>query len=131
MDQETYQKRMLAMARLRTLMMGVCAVLLLIIGIFALQVGGQLKVILNNAETTFQTLNTVTTELQQANVPGLLKNMGDLVEEAQDAVEGAMGGVDSAVKKIDSMDIDTLNKAIADLAAVVEPMAKLFGGGKR
>lgn len=127
---ETYQNRMLRMARIRTGFMALSTALLLVIGYFALLMGGQLQGVLNEAQGTFQTLNTLATEIQKANISGMLDDVSALVENAQDTVDGAMDGVGQAAKKIDELDISTLNKAITDLAAVVEPLAKLFGGAR-
>ncbi len=125
---DVYQTRMLRMARIRTAAMLLCMVLLFVIGYFALLMGGQLQTILNDAQRTFQSLNTLSTQIEQANIPAMFDNVEMLVQNAQQTMADATGGVDQAIKKIDEVDIDTLNKAIADLAAVVEPIAKLFGG---
>lgn len=124
---ESYQAKMLRMSRWRTLMMLISMLLLLVIGYFALLMGGQLSGILNDAESTFQTLNTLSSEIEEANIPGLFDDVSELVENAQSTVNDAMGGVGQAVEKVDELDIETLNKAISDLAAVVEPLAGLFG----
>lgn len=127
---ETYQIRMLRLARLRTGAIVLATLLLFVIGYFLLLLGGQLQNILNEAQNTFQTLNTVAAEIQKANIQGLFDDVSALVENAQTTVDGAMSGVGQAAQKIDELDIDTLNNAITDLAAVVEPLAKLFGGGR-
>ena len=49
--------------------------------------------------------------------------MGDL----GDTVLAAQRDMEEALKAIESIDIETLNKAIADLSAIVEPLARLFG----
>ena len=37
----------------------------------------------------------------------------------------SQAAVADAMEKLDTIDIDTLNKAIADLAEIVEPLAKV------
>ena len=40
-------------------------------------------------------------------------------------------GLEDTLVKIEKLDLDTLNKAIKDLAAVVEPLAKFFNSFDR
>lgn len=133
--EERYQEKMLRMARLRTGAMLVAAAVLLLLGFMVMQWGGQLQAMMNSAQhiladaqTSVSNLNGLTAELQRSNISGLLSEMGVLVEDAQVAVEGAVDGMGQAVGKIEELDIATLNQAIEDLSAVVEPLAKLFGG---
>lgn len=57
------------------------------------------------------------------NVDGLLTNVDTLVTTTQD-------GLEDTLVEIEKVDFDTLNKAIKDLAAVVEPLAKFFSSFK-
>lgn len=77
------------------------------------EMAGQIEVVLDNLET-------VTTELSQMDLSGMVSNVDALVTTSQTGVEDAMS-------KINGIDFETLNTAIADLAAVVEPLAKFFG----
>lgn len=70
---------------------------------------------LNSAETA---LNNANTAILQAQVT--LEDVSDLVVDSQKQINGAM-------EKLNSIDFESLNKAIKDLQAVVEPMADLFG----
>lgn len=74
---------------------------------------GQIEVVLGNLES-------VTTELSQVDLAGMVSNVDTLVTTSQTGVEDAMA-------KINGIDFETLNAAITDLAAVVEPLAKFFG----
>ena len=49
-----------------------------------------------------------------------------MVENVDKLVVTSQDGVTQALEKINTMDIEALNKAIANLSAVVEPMAKFF-----
>lgn len=73
---------------------------------------GQMEVILTN-------LDEVTQELAQADLAGMVENVDTLATTSQSAVE-------HATEKLDTIDLDTLNKAIQDLADVVEPLARFF-----
>lgn len=76
------------------------------------QLEGQMDVILTN-------LDEVTQELAQADLAGMVENVDTLATTSQSAVG-------HAAEKLDTIDLDTLNKAIADLADVVEPLARFF-----
>ena len=76
------------------------------------QLEGQMDVILTN-------LDEVTQELAQADLVGMVENVDTLATTSQSAVE-------HATEKLDTIDLDTLNKAIQDLADVVEPLARFF-----
>lgn len=76
------------------------------------QLEGRMDDILTN-------LDDVTKELAQADLAGMVENVDTLATTSQSAVE-------HATEKLDTIDLDTLNKAIKDLAAVVEPLARFF-----
>ncbi len=76
------------------------------------QLEGQMNGILTNLEEA-------TKELAQADLAGMVENVDTLATTSQSAVE-------HATKKLDIIDLDTLNKAIKDLADVVEPLARFF-----
>lgn len=72
---------------------------------------GQAEIIMDNMEAVTQTL-------ADADLGGMVENVNALTADSQTAVT-------EAIKKLDAIDIDTLNKAILDLADVVEPLAKV------
>lgn len=76
------------------------------------QLEGRMEDILTN-------LDDVTKELAQADLAGMVDNVDTLATTSQSAVE-------HATEKLDTIDLDTLNKAIANLADVVEPLARFF-----
>ena len=82
------------------------------------QVAGQVEDMAGQAQTVMENLNTVTQALADADISSIVDNMSTLTVESQAAVADAM-------EKLDTIDIDTLNKAIADLAEIVEPLAKV------
>lgn len=71
------------------------------------------------AEEVMTNLETVTRELAEVDLAAMVENVDNLVTSSQE-------GVSQALDKINKMDIEALNKAIANLSAVVEPMAKFF-----
>lgn len=86
-------------------------------------VAAQVHDMTGQAETIMDNMETVTQELADADLGSMVENVNVLAAESQTVVSEAM-------EKLDTIDIDTLNKAIDDLADVVEPLAKvskLFG----
>ena len=65
-------------------------------------------------------LETVTKELSAVDWEKLSTDIGDTAVQAQESLR-------VAGEAVQELDIKTLNEAIADLKAVVEPLAKLFG----
>lgn len=83
------------------------------------QIARQAKGLADQAQTVLTNLETVSRDLAEADLAGMVENVDKLVVTSQD-------GVTQALEKINTMDIEALNKAIANLSAVVEPMAKFF-----
>lgn len=99
-----------------------CAILLFRIGQFL----PELELLANQAEQVLANLETITGELQKLDMAGMVENINSLVTTSQAGVEEAM----DAIKEIK---FDTLNQAIEDLSAVIQPMADFvkrfsFGG---
>lgn len=65
-------------------------------------------------------LETVSKELSSVNWAGLSKDIGDTAIQAQESLQ-------VATEAVESLDIQKLNKAIAELQTVIEPLAKLVG----
>ena len=81
-------------------------------------VAGQVQAMTGQAETIMDNMETVTQALADADLGGMVENVNALAADSQSVVSEAM-------EKLDTIDIDTLNKAILDLADVVEPLAKV------
>ena len=64
------------------------------------------------------------------NVDGLLTNVDTLVADVDTLVTTTQDGLEDTLAEIEKVDFDTLNKAIKDLAAVVEPLARFFSSFK-
>ena len=72
----------------------------------------------DQAGTVMANLDTVAQDLADADLGSMVENVNTLAADSQTVITEAM-------KKLDTIDIDTLNQAIADLADVVEPLAKV------
>ena len=81
-------------------------------------VAGQVQAMTGQAETIMDNMQVVTQALADADLGTMVENVNVLAAESQTVVSDAM-------EKLDTIDIDTLNKAIQDLSDVVEPLAKV------
>ena len=82
------------------------------------QLIGQVTDVATQLQTVLGNLEQVTQELATIDMAGMVADVDALVISGQQ-------GITQAVEKIAALDIDTLNQAIADLAKVIEPLAKL------
>lgn len=123
---EASSSRQLKYSRLQCYFAAAAAVCCLILLVVALGIMPQLRSMSSDvielaeqAETVLGNLETVTGELAEADLNGMVEDVGALVSDSQSAVN-------RAAEKFDSIDMETLNKAIRDLADVVEPLANFF-----
>ena len=75
--------------------------------------------VVSAGESVLSDLEQATRQLSVMDFAGMVENVETLVTTAQESLEQTMG-------KLNSIDFNTLNKAIEDLAKVVEPMSKLM-----
>ena len=78
----------------------------------------QFTQVMGQMEGLMGDLETVAATLAQADLGGMVENVDALVQTAQQSLALTM-------EKLNTNDFATLNQAIADLAAVVEPLAKI------
>ena len=83
------------------------------------QIATQIQDLGTRAETVLTNLESVTSELAKVDLGSMVSNVDALVTDSQE-------GVKQALNKIDELDITSLNRAIADLSAVVKPLADFF-----
>lgn len=105
-----------------------CALMLICTLVLTLSITGAVQEILtitqplqqmaDQAGTVMANLDTVAQDLADADLGSMVENVNTLAADSQTVITEAM-------KKLDTIDIDTLNQAIADLADVVEPLAKV------
>lgn len=108
----------------------VCAVCMVALVVMVARLMPQINEILGQAGRAMGQIQTVLTDLQQTagqlaqvDYAGMVSNVDNLVTTGQQSLEGMM-------EKLNSVDFEKLNQAIEDLAAVIEPlakMAKVFG----
>lgn len=94
------------------------------LALFALLLGGPKRYrSLQNADRTFSSLETVSSQLVQADIPALLADVDQLAAKGEESLEA----IQKASEVLEKIDMDRLNQAIADLQKAVSPLAKLFG----
>ena len=100
---------------------GLCALMLVCTLVLTILIGGAVQQIVAIAEPLqkiSQQAGTVMASLAEADLSSMVESVNSLAADSQSAITEAM-------KKLDTIDIDTLNQAIQDLADVVEPLAKV------
>ena len=123
---EKENRKQVAYARLQfvfSVIAAICCILLLLAGVKVLP---QLQEAALQAETVLTNLETVTTELAQADLIGMVQNVDALVTNVDGLVGTSQEGVEQTMAKINAIDFDALNDAIKDLSDVIEPIAKFF-----
>lgn len=130
---EKSSKQQAVYSRLQFYFSVVAVVLCLVLVATILLVTPQVRDLANRADTLLANLETVTDQLAEldlsamiSNVDSLVSNVDSLVTNADSLVSSSQEGVAEALLAIEAIDIETLNKAIADFSAVVEPLAEFF-----
>jgi len=92
------------------------------VGLFALvwTLMPQVRELTGQMESVLTNLEIVTDQLAGMDLGSMVKNVDALVTTSQ-------AGVEQTMEKLGSIDFDALNRAIDDLSAVVEPLARFFG----
>ena len=80
----------------------------------------KINYLLNNAITSLENINQITSEISKVDFEGLIDDVGGLVTTTEKDLEQTM-------KTIEAIDIEGLNDGIANLTAVIEPLAEFFG----
>lgn len=89
---------------------------------------------LRGIDAATEELNSVAATLNQVDFVGMSESISELTEQGKDTLNTALGDVETsldsmqtALDNISKLDVDGLNQSIADLCAIVDPMARLFG----
>lgn len=80
---------------------------------------GKANVIATEVQTTVQSLSE--------SLPQTLQKVDSLVQTSSSGLTQALTDVQVILQKLGTLDIQSLNQAISDLANVVRPLASLFG----
>ena len=80
----------------------------------------QVNGLLEQLDTVLADLEQTTHKLAELDLAAMVSNVDSLAVYAQSSLEQTM-------EKLNTIDFETLNKAIEDLAKVIEPLANFFG----
>lgn len=130
--QEAVSRKQLRYSKTQCILTGVAAVCCLVMLVAVLAVAAcavpllsqaapvmeQLQTLGIQAGDALENLDSATEKLAQIDLTNITDKLDTLVTSSQSAVE-------EALEKINTIDITTLNQAIADLAKVVEPLARI------
>lgn len=101
-----------------------CVLAAAVIAVFLLVVPPMLQIISQGQETLVEATDTLQTAQETLTDIQTLFDENGLVWQSSEALS-------QATEKLNRMDIESLNSAIRDLGAVVEPLAEFFGKFKR
>ena len=109
----------------RTALVLVCAVCIVVLTCAVMKLMPQVNAILGQAQGAVDQVGTVldyleqtSAQLSQVDMQGMVSNVDSLVTTGQQSLEATMD-------KLNSVDFETLNQAIKDLAAVTESLSKV------
>ena len=117
LEQQKLLKAMYRMSIIRTV---ACLLIFLVIA-------GSALYVLPGVKRLVDQLSIVADHLEQIDVTYMTESVTNLAVTGTESLETAMRQVTAALENLNKLDIDTLNQSIADLGAIVEPMARLFG----
>lgn len=80
----------------------------------------QVNALLGQMETVMTDLEQTVRRLSALDLESMVANANSLAVVAQESLQQTM-------EKLNTVDFETLNKAIEDLSKVIEPLAKFFG----
>ncbi len=127
---EKANRKQVAYARLQFLFSAIASICCAVLLFFGLKILPQLQEAAVQAETVLSNLESVTTELAQADLRGMVENVDVLVTNVDGLVGTSQTAVEQTMTKINSVDFEALNDAIKDLSAVIEPIANFFNNFK-
>lgn len=134
---EAQNRKQLTIARVRCAFSVVTALCIVAVLVLALSLMPQLReiiaqadilvaesdVVMGQMESVLSNLEQTTRQLASMDLENMVNDVNTLVRTGQSSLEQTM-------EKLSTMDFEALNKAIKDLSAVIEPMAKfakMFG----
>lgn len=117
LEQQKLLKAMYRMSIIRTV---ACLLIFLVIA-------GSALYILPGVKGLVDQLSIVANNLEQIDITYMTESVTNLAVTGTESLETAMLQVTDALENLNKLDIETLNQSIADLGAIVEPMARLFG----
>ena len=112
-----YQKLSFLMSMLSAIFTG--GMLIVVVG-FVMFAVPKINTIYDSTMVSLKNLEQLTTELNEADLGGTVENLNNLTIQAT-------SDLSSSMERLNSVDLETLNEAIVNLNATVEPLARFFG----
>ncbi len=112
-----YQKLSFLMSMLSAIFTG--GMLIVVVG-FVMFAVPKVNTIYDSTMVSLKNLEQLTTELNEADLGGTVENINNLTIQAT-------SDLSSSMERLNSVDLETLNEAIVNLNATVEPLARFFG----
>lgn len=134
---EKAEQKQVRFARLQCIFGAVAAVCCLVVVIAVLVLLPQAETAMGQVNAVLENVEQVSQELAAANIGGVLSDLevvagqmaqadlAGIADDVSELVRSSQTGVEDALGKLGAIDLDTLNKAIQDLATVVEPLANM------
>lgn len=113
---EQNSRKQLLYSRIQCVFSVIAALCCMVLLAKILQFMPQLELLAEQLELVLTDLESITGELEKLDLTKMVDNINSLVTTSQ-------SGVEEALKKINEIDIDALNQAVEDLAAVIQPLA--------
>ena len=110
-------KRMYCMSIVRTV---ACLLIFVVIA-------GSALYVLPGVKELVDRLTVVASSLEQIDITYMTESVTNLAVTGTESLEETMVEVTRALQNLNQLDIASLNQSIADLGAIVEPLARLFG----
>lgn len=134
---EAQNRKQLTIARLRcvfSLVSAVCVVLLLVVMLQMLpqmrEVITQVDVLVTEFDGVMGQMGSVLSNLEESTRQLASVDLESMVNDVNTLVLTAQSSLEQTMENLDAIDFAALNKAIKDLATVIEPLAKftnMFG----
>ena len=110
--------------RIQTIVCSVICVFALIASLFCVILFVKVYDMLPQLNGVFAQMETVLTNLEETTRQLAKVDLQTMVQDVDALVVTGQQSLEQTMEKLNAVDFDTLNEAIADLAAVVEPLAK-------
>lgn len=123
---EKANRRQVRYARFQLIFTVIAAAACIALLLTGIKVLPQLEETVAQADVVLDNLESVTSELAQSDLSGMVENVDALVANVDGLVNTSQAGVEEAMEKLNSVDFGALNDAIKDLSDVIEPIAKFF-----
>jgi len=129
---EAQNRKQLSVERLRCIlsfltMLCVAAVLLLVFSLMpqVRQTVAQIDTLVSQFDGVMGQMGSVLTNLEQSTRQLADVDLSGMVTDVNTLVITAQSSLEQTMQNLDAIDFEALNKAIKDLATVIEPLAKL------